>query len=309
MIIIDDVDTEKICLLACTKKLINMNNKYYKLTIGKTIEKFIFIRLIFECSYYENFFDFENENNNDIYKLLIDSNDPSYSINEGSSAYLYFLLGNINESINFTLNINLDVKDIIITDNTKIEYNYNTKILSDEEIMNLSNISFNNEDFENLCHVKMHCTLLILDNNDISDISPLKSENIKFLQELNLSFNLISNIEVFNKLKLENLEELALEGNGISDIRPFENAEMNNLEKLYLNNNNINNIKALENVNFNNLTQLNLSNNKISDISVLENCEFYNLIDLNLSKNEIKKILIKKVFSFPNLKCLDISFK
>ena len=60
MIIKGHIDSEKICLLACTKKLINMHNKYYKLTIGKTIEKYIFIRLIFKCSYYENFFIFEN---------------------------------------------------------------------------------------------------------------------------------------------------------------------------------------------------------------------------------------------------------
>ena len=196
MIIKHKIDSEEIFLLACTKKLINMQNKYYKLTIGKTIENYIFMRLIINCSYYENFFDFENQNYNDIYKLLINANDPSYNINEGNSIYLLFYLGSIDKTIRFDLKINLDIKDIIFVDNIKIEYHYNTKILSDEEIMNLSNISFNNEDLENLCHTKMHCTLLILDNNDISDISPLKSENIKYLQELNLSFNLISNIVI-----------------------------------------------------------------------------------------------------------------
>ena len=72
---------------------------------------------------------------------MINANDPSYNIYEGDSIDLLFHLENTNKTIRFELNINLDEKEIIIADNIKIEYNYNTKILSDEEIMNLSNIS------------------------------------------------------------------------------------------------------------------------------------------------------------------------
>ena len=77
-------------------------------------------------------------------------------------------------------------KDVIIPDNIKIQYNYNIKILSEEKVINLSNTIFNNEDFENLCIIKMNVTILNLESNDISDLNPLKSENTKQLENLNL---------------------------------------------------------------------------------------------------------------------------
>ena len=151
---------------------------------------------------------------------------------------------------------NTNIKEVIIPDNIKIQYNYSTKILANEKIINLSNTIFNNEDFENLCEIKMNAIYLNFQDSDISDLNSLKSENINYLQSLNLSNNFIKNIDAFNKLKLENLNDLILTQNKISNISAFENAKINNLERLYLNNNNINNIKVLENANFNNLINL-----------------------------------------------------
>ena len=299
-------DNETIYLSACIKKLIKIGKNYYILIIGKSNNKYIFIRLIYNDNYYENLFTFRNEDYNYIYKQLLNNNEPLIRFNVGKSIiYLSYSQENIDQDITFKLKI--DEIHNINSDNIKIKYNFNTKFLSNEKMIILSKTSFNNKDFENLCEIKMNATLLNLENNNISDLNPLKSENIKYLQKLNLSNNKIKNIDTLDKLKLNNLKELMLNDNKIVDISILENIKLINLEILYLNNNNISNIEVLENVNFQNLTKLNLSNNNIIDISIFENIEFNELTELNLSKNKIEKILIKKTFSFPNLKSLNLS--
>lgn len=256
MMTIENIDNKKICLSACSKYLIKILNNYYILTIGKANGRFIFMRIIYKYLGYENLFSFKDKNYNDIYKVLAQNNNPSYNfVNDRKNIILTYSLGSDEELISFILKENKKIKDVNISHNIKIQYNYNTKFLSDEKMINLSNTLFNKEDFENLCEIKMNATLLNFKNNDISDISPLKSENIKYLQNLDLSNNGIKNVDVFNELNLEDLIELILDQNEISDISPFENAKINNLQRLSLNNNNIKNIKTLENVNFNNLTK------------------------------------------------------
>ena len=209
---LENIDNEIICLYTCAKHLIKILKNYYILTIGKTSDKCIFIRLVFKCMTYENRFAFKDKNYNDIYKLLLENNNPSYNFDDDTKViYLTYFLGSIYQKISFMLNENTHTEGVIIPDNIKIQYNYNKKILADEKIINLSNTIFNNEDFEKLCEIKMNAINLNFENNGISDLSPLKSENINYLQNLNLSKNCIKNIDVFNKLKLENLEELFLE--------------------------------------------------------------------------------------------------
>ena len=183
------IDYNTILLSTYSNHLIQIGRKYYKLIIGKTNKKFIFIRLVINNDIFENFFASKDEDYNDIYKQLLWNNNPSYSFNSGKNIiYLSYYQKNINLDIRFKLNLkSLAEKYIINSDNIKIEYNYNTKILSSEKLIVLSNISFNDEDFKNLCKISMKATLLNLERNNISDLSPLKSENIKFLQKLNLT--------------------------------------------------------------------------------------------------------------------------
>jgi len=176
MITIDNIDNKNICLSACSKHLIKILKNYYILTIGKTNEKYIFIRLTFKYITYENCFSFKDKNYNDIYKLLLENNNPSYNFDDDKKAiYLAYSLGGIYEGISFMLKESRNTKDVIIPDNIKIQYNYNTKILSEEKVINLSNTIFNNQDFENLCIIKMNVTILNFKSNDISDLNPLKS--------------------------------------------------------------------------------------------------------------------------------------
>lgn len=74
---------------------------------------------------------------------------------------------------------------------------------------------------------------LKLDNNEISDLSPL--ENLTKLYELSLSNNHIFNIEVLGKLT--NLGDLIVDHNQISDITPLEN--LTKMKWLSLDDNNI----------------------------------------------------------------------
>ena len=300
-------DIGTIYLSAGIKKLIKIGINYYKLIIGKTKDKYIFIRLIIDKMKYENLFTFRNEDYNDIYKKLLDNNNPSYKFKAGKGIiYLTYSLENITQDIIFKLI--MKSLGITINNSNNIKINYNNKLLSDEKMIILSNASFNNQDFEYLCEIEINATFLNLENNNISDLSQLKSENIKYLQKLNLSNNKIESIDVIDKLKLINLKELMLNDNKIEDISVLEKIKLNNLEILYLKNNSISNIEVLENVKFENLIKLDLSKNKINDISVLENAEFSELIELNLSNNNIKKILIKTSFSFPKLKTLNLMY-
>ncbi|MEG4291571.1 leucine-rich repeat domain-containing protein, partial [Microcoleus sp. D2B6] len=100
-------------------------------------------------------------------------------------------------------------------------------------------------------------TVLVLDNNQISDIKPLESlANLTFL---NLIANQINDIKPLESLT--SLTVLFLDNNQISDIKPLES--LTNLTKLELNNNLLRDIKPLQSLT--NLTELGLDNNEISD--------------------------------------------
>ncbi len=128
-------------------------------------------------------------------------------------------------------------------------------------------------DFANL-------TLLALENNNISDITPLA--NLTNLTFLDLSNNNITDISPL--AKLTNLTLLDLSNNNITDISPL--AKLTNLTYLDLYYNNISDISPLANLT--NLTDLNLYYNNISDISPLANLT--NLTSLTLASNNISDI-------------------
>ena len=120
---------------------------------------------------------------------------------------------------------------------------------------------------------------LILTNNQIEDISPLKS--LTNLESIYLSSNGVTNIDVL--AGLTKLNFLDLSNNTISDFSPICNL---NLTYLYLQHNNINSIPALSLLT--KLTELDLSVNKITKIEGLNNLT--QLCILNLADNQIRKI-------------------
>ena len=241
------------------------------------------------------------------------------------------------EKTNFILNLKLNERDIFIFNNKDLidliedfndKYFCNLSAI-DGLSVEITNRNISNEGFKKLCELNLKYHALILDGNNISDLTLLQnSDNIKFLEKLSLSKNQVNNINALFNLTFENLKELklsknkiqdisALDGvkmdriekllldnNGISDIKSFEKMELENLTVLNLSKNNIIKITPLENVALNNLKKLNLSNNNITDLSSFEIIELNSLEILNLSFNDTTEIYIKKKVFFPKLKHL-----
>jgi internalin A len=103
-----------------------------------------------------------------------------------------------------------------------------------------------------------HLKTLQLQNNQISDISPLSA--LSNLQLLYLHVNQISDINPLSTLT--NLEKLSLFSNQISDISPL--SDLVNLRLLYLIINQISNLYPL--VHLPNLKELTLNHNQISNL-------------------------------------------
>ena len=123
-------------------------------------------------------------------------------------------------------------------------------------------------------------THLVLDYNQISDISPLKDLNL--LNSLDLSFNKISDISPLKDLNL--LNSLVLFNNQISDISPLKDLkQLNSLDLSYTGISDISPLKDL-----NQLNSLDLRSNQISDISPLKDLNQLN--SLSLSSNQISDL-------------------
>lgn len=141
----------------------------------------------------------------------------------------------------------------------------NRKIRSIEGIQKLKNLEWLN-----------------LDNNEISDISPLSS--LTKLIHLDLGMNRISDIQALKGMK--NLKSLLLDNNNISDISPLK--ELTQIRFLNLSNNKITDITPLEG--YKNLYALILDNNYINDITPIQNN--LNLTSLGLNNNNVQDISI-----------------
>ncbi|WP_343102042.1 cell wall-binding repeat-containing protein, partial [Romboutsia sp. MSSM.1001216sp_RTP31141st1_G3_RTP31141_220114] len=131
---------------------------------------------------------------------------------------------------------------------------------------------------------------LILENNKISDITPLAHMNAPTLDALRLHNNKISNIAPLANLNAPKLKWLFLNNNKISDIAPLLNVHFTNLFQLYLDGNKISDINQLINLNFPKLNTLSLSSTGINDLTILPNLNLPNLESLFLEGNEISDI-------------------
>ena len=123
-------------------------------------------------------------------------------------------------------------------------------------------------------------TRLVLNSDNISDVSPLAS--LKNLTYLYLSGTNISDISALASLK--NLTHLGLRVTNISDVSPL--AGLKNLHSLDLTFNNISDVSPLAGLT--NLTLLNLLGNNISDVSPLANLK--NLHVMALWSNNISDV-------------------
>jgi len=147
-------------------------------------------------------------------------------------------------------------------------------------LRNLSASHYGIEDLTGLEHAQ-NLSHLVLDDNNISDLSPL-TELKKLDFVLSLNNNNISDLSPLAELK--NLKQLNLYSNNISVIPSL--TELKNLTVLYLGNNNISDISSLAELK--NLAVLSLYRNDISDISAIVGLT--QLGTLHLTENNISVI-------------------
>lgn len=125
---------------------------------------------------------------------------------------------------------------------------------------------------EELCELTQ-LTVLALNGNQISDITPLK--NLVNLNELYLRVNKISDITLLKDLK--ELVILDISGNQIRDISPLEN--LLNLRILYSYDNKIKDITPLQNLKA--LQTISLMGNEVSDLTPLTDLFEYKKNEIN----------------------------
>ena len=131
----------------------------------------------------------------------------------------------------------------------KLFYNFKKKYnvsIEESGAIDLCSKNIGDNSFNDLSKIKLKIIILDLSSNKISNISPLKSDNFKYLQKLYLCENEIEDLTCLNNLRLDYLLELKLWANKIVDITP------------------------LKNVIFKKIKILDLSNNKISEIGILK---------------------------------------
>ena len=143
---------------------------------------------------------------------------------------------------------NNNLNDIIKQNNNTINKDImqiNKNILEKLKIINVKGnkmryLNFlSNKTFYNL-------ELLILNDNKITNIEPLKEMNAPLIKQLFLSKNNINSIKPLEYLKMNNLQILWLSENDIFSIDTFKNCNLKKLERLGLNKNKINNIKVFK---------------------------------------------------------------
>ena len=293
-------------IISYQKYLLEINNGYNILIIGKTDNNSIFFRIILNkrggC--FEKAISFQNCDSSKIYNDFANGikNNKLHIYKLGTRLLLYF-----NDN-SYRLDLFLNYSPRKLDKNCDIIIGCNIDSIKNSSIFDLSNLLLNNNDFQQLNKITFKAKILNLDGNFISDLSLLNCENYQFLEKLILSDNGLKTIDLIDKLNFDNLKELVLSNNNIVNIETLENNTLENLEILILSGNYISNISILEKVKFNNLLKLDLSRNKIEDISSLKNVDFDKLIIVNLSSNNITDFSIFEKISLNSLEDLNLSF-
>lgn len=303
-----------ITLIKYKEVKIMINNDLFILILGITDKQSIFMRLNVNASFcYENLFGIGNNNIKDAFDFLLnvitEYKNEFESIDEGKKLFFKLYSTNPTTSNNnlvfpLFLKNNSDKTIIKNEDIMKSLYNFNLKYktyIDESDTINLSHQNIDDEAFKDFSNIKLKTLVLFLNNNRFKDISPLNSENFKYLQKLFLINNEIVDLNNINNLKLDFLLELKLNHNKIEDISPLQNVQFKKIENLDLSENKISNLEAFKNIKFDNLINLNLSNNFINDIYSLEYVEFSKLIKLDLSHNLISDSCVFEKVNFPSI--------
>jgi internalin A len=122
------------------------------------------------------------------------------------------------------------------------EKRYNTEPITADDVKNISQVVGKGKGIKSLEGMQ-HCKALMkldLENNEISDLAPLK--DLKLLQSIDLASNKIESLEPLAGLVQS--QYLQLSKNSIVDLSPLK--EMSNLRSLYISDNKIKSIEPIK---------------------------------------------------------------
>ncbi|XP_071565749.1 uncharacterized protein [Temnothorax nylanderi] len=165
------------------------------------------------------------------------------------------------------------------------------------EILDLSRNNLNNEIG---VHYEMFRALrvLLLDYNKFSYIPTLN--NVQWVKELSLCYNMIKHISPNNFKYLTSLNKLSLKGNRIDNLERETFSGLDKLEYLDLSENNLNHLPTDWASPLKNLKYLNVNSNKFASISEMG---IYSIISLNhlfVRNNTFTKITTMEIEPLPD---------
>ena len=237
---------------------------------------------------------------------------PNYSHFQIFNNFLDFIEKYIINKNNQDLKMKKEMK--IISRRKFLEYKNNPKIIIE---INITKNNFN--DITDLCNLDLkELKKLILIENCIDNIGPLKYAKFKNIEIINLGVNKLNNnsIPCLFELNFPNLNELSLYSNNFTDCNIFnlknKNKNLPNLEYLYFGGNKFNwnnnkncNEKINIKYNFDTLKKIGLTSGVFCEgniTSKIESFYFKNLEVIYLSKNDINSLSFVEKLEIPNLK-------
>ena len=116
-----------------------------------------------------------------------------------------------------------------------LNFKLGTTLSCEDKKLDLSNKIINNEELNLISEITFkNVEEINLENNNITDISPIKNFNLKKLKKLNISFNKINDISPLKNIleKSKNIENIDLSNNSIETINIDEFKKMPILKKL-----------------------------------------------------------------------------
>ena len=272
---------------------LNNGNEYipiiYDLFYSKIFQLFTFFKIIdikIKNNIERVIIDLEPINKKEFLEIKLKENEAIY-YNPNTNLMEPFKYEN-----NFNSNNNSNINQSYFSNDNNQSNIYITSTIEHSKYLKYFNDQFNK-------NLNINMTSILLDNSNLKNIGLLVLSKIKFkeLIVLNLDNNNISNLSPLKDCNFPKLKKLSLGSDDktslvykIKDISPLVNCNFPDLFILNLRNNLINDISYLLFMNFPNLIILDLSYNKIQSIHAFSSVNFPKLETLDLCNNLIHDI-------------------
>ncbi|MCM6797752.1 leucine-rich repeat domain-containing protein [Levilactobacillus brevis] len=149
-------------------------------------------------------------------------------------------------------------------------------------------------------------------NDNISDVSFAKDNQLDSLTTLNMSGNEFTTLDSLEDVQLPALKTVDFSNNKISDVKGLVTKDSSErfpkLEKIVASGNQLTNLNSLKGSHFLNLTTLDVSHNHINDISIIRDVNVPKLSTLVAANNDISDISPIAESKLTELSDLDASY-